>query len=87
MGIPYCRQDSCRGQDVMSCDDGDSRHIPLVPHNQVEQVFADRLFAGVLWCTELCPAMSQRAGQEEALITDQSETRTKTLDQTTCSTC
>lgn len=50
-------------------------HVPLVPHHQVEQVFADRLFAGVLWGTELCPPMGQRAGQEETLVTGQSENR------------
>lgn len=52
-------------------------YTPLVPHHQMEEIFADSLFAGVLWCAELRPSMSQRAGQEEALVADQSEDRTE----------
>lgn len=42
----------------------------------MEQIFADSLFAGVLRCAQLRPSMSQRAGQEEALVANQSENRT-----------
>lgn len=69
---------------VSAADSGETQvdDLPLVPHHQVEQVFADRLLAGVLRRTELRPSMSQRAGQEEPLITDQSETDMQDGDMT-----
>lgn len=45
----------------------------------MEQVFADRLLAGVLRRTKLRPSVSQRAGQEEAFITATNESRTGEL--------
>lgn len=53
--------------------------IPLVPHHQVKEVFANQLFAGVLRCTQLHPSMSQRTRHEEAFIADQSENRIRLL--------
>lgn len=41
---------------------------PLVPHHQVEEIFADRLFTGVLGGTKLHSAMGERTGQEEIFI-------------------
>lgn len=52
------------------------RYLPLVPDHQVEQVFADSLFAGVLRCAELRPSVSQRAGQEEPFITEEQSRHT-----------